>query len=272
MDSGTGTSTSATVEHALELLETLRLADGPLGVRDIARRMGTSPATAQRLIGALRRYGFVEQDSTRAYTLGWRLLDYASVLLQRNDLASIADPVARRLRDLTGETVTVQVPVGKDRVCVYELEGVHEIRRRVGIGRRVPLHAGASGRAILAFVAPARANATADRRLDPLTARTVTDRAALGDLLAGTRASGLAWSEGETVEGVASVATPIFGAGGEVAGSIAVSGPSGRWTRDAIGSHAVALLGAGLELSRGIGYRGTPVWAASAKRPEVASA
>jgi IclR family acetate operon transcriptional repressor len=260
LNNGTGLSTSTTVERALDLLEVLRVADAPLGVRDIARRLGTSPATAHRLIGALRRHGFVEQDSSRAYHLGWRLLDYASVLLRRNDLASIADPVARRLRERTGETITVQVPVGTDRVCVYELEGIHEIRRRVGVGRRVPLHAGASGRAILAFIPADRMPPAAASRLDRLTSHTVTDARALRELLAETRRSGLAWSAGETVDGVASIATPVFGASGEVAGSIAVSGPSGRWTHEAMAACAPELLAAGLELSRGIGYRDTPRW------------
>jgi DNA-binding IclR family transcriptional regulator len=250
-------ATASTVDRAIDVLEVLRDASGPVGVRDIARRVGISPASTHRLLTSLRVRGLVAQaDGSRAYTLGWGLLDYANAILQRIDLASVAAPIARALRDETGETVTVQVPVGRDRVCVFELEGTHEVRRRVGVGRRVPLHAGASGRAILAFM-PDR---EIERVLDvagslALTRGTETDRRRLRELLDAARAGGVAFSSGETVVGVSSMASPVFDAAGTVIGSIAVSGPSTRWTPDSMNAHVPALRAAASEMSSLLGFR-----------------
>jgi len=246
-----GTSgTASTVDRAIDVLETLRDAAGPLGVRDISRRVGISPASAHRLLSSLRVRGLVAQvPGSRTYTLGWSLLDYANAVLRSVDLPSVAAPIARSLRDRTGETVTVQVPVGCDRVCVFEQEGTHEVRRRVGVGRRVPLHAGASGRAILAFMSePETDRVLASAGSIALTSGTETDLARLRQLLASTRAEGVAFSAGESVDGVGSMAAPVFGAGGSVVGSIAVSGPVSRWTAEAMQVHVPDLLDAAREI------------------------
>lgn len=231
-----------------------------MGVRDLARRLGLSPATTHRLLSSLRRHGFVAQTGgTRAYQLGWGLLDYANALLRRTDLVELAGPLARSLRDETGETVTVQVPVGLDRVCVHEAEGVHELRRRVGVGRVVPLHAGASGRAILAFMPPS----AIDRVLlamAPLTSRTETNAERMRALLAETARTGIAFSAGESTDGVASVATPVFDGSGVVVGSIAVSGPSERCTAEVLHGYRTSLLATGSEVSKRLGFRGPMPW------------
>lgn len=266
MNNGTyGSATAATVDRAIDVLELLRDAPGPVGVRDIARQVGISPATAHRLLASLRTRGLVTQvEGSRAYRLGWGLLDYANAVLRRTDLPSVAAPVVRALRDGTGETVTLQVPVGNDRVCVYELEGVHEVRRRVGVGRRVPLHAGASGRAILAFMAAP----DIDRILESagstaLTGATETDRRRLAGLLETVRSQGIAFSSGETVDGVSSMAMPIFDAAGIVIGSVAVSGPSNRWTPAEMTTHVPDLQAAATELSALLGFRGSLPWLTS---------
>lgn len=251
---------AATVDRAFEILALLRDSPEPLGVRAISRRVGTSPATAYRLLQTLAAHDFVAQAAdSRAYRLGWAWLGYAASVLGRIDLIEVAGPLARQLRDETTETVTVQVPAGDDRVCVYEAEGLHEIRRRVGVGRQVPLVAGASGRAVLAFL-PER---DIQRMLDsaiPLTAQTLTDPAHLRRLLDETRRTGIAASRGETVDGVASVAAPIFDSANAIAGSIAVSGPSSRCGEEAMQSFIPALRRTALVLSRQLGYRGEPPW------------
>lgn len=253
-------NTSATVDRAFVVLEALRDAREPLGVRDLARRVGTSPASVHRLLKSLQVRGFVTQPAgSRAYQLGWGLLTYASALLGRTDVVGVAAPIARNLRDRTAETVTVQVPDGSDRVCVYEAEGLHEVRRRVGVGRRVPLAAGASGRALLAFL-PEDEVGELLAAAAPLTARTLTDAARLRALLAETRRTGIAASAGETVDGVASIAAPVFDSSAVVVASLAVSGPSIRCTPAVLAAFVPLLLEAAVELSARLGFQGGLDW------------
>jgi DNA-binding IclR family transcriptional regulator len=258
------------VTHALAVLALLKDAGGPLGVRQIARDIGISPTSVHRILKSFEAYGFVQQSVTeRTYSLGWGLLAYSSAVLAMTQLATVAADSARTLRDTTRETVTVQERVGSDRVCVLSIEGTHELRRQVSLGRRLPLFAGASGRAILAFMKPE----DIDRLLDsgPLrfaASGEVVDRAWIENDLEAIRRTGLALSVGETVAGVSSAATPILRFDGEVVGSIAVSGPAGRWTVNAITSHRDDLIDIGAQLSRRMGFRGALPWAAGVSNEE----
>ena len=263
-------ATTATVDRAIDILDVLRDSPDSLGVREIARQVGVSPATAHRLLASLRQRNLVAQiDGSRAYSLGWGLLDYANSVLRRTDLPTVASPVMRALRDETSETVTLQVPVGFDRVCIQEFEGLHELRRRVGVGRRVPLYAGASGRAILAFMGAADIERVLDAAgSKALAPGTETNRDRLARLVDATRTAGVAFSTAETVEGVSSMAVPLFDAAGGVIGSIAVSGPSGRWTPDGMHAYVANLQAAAAEISGLLGFRGRLPWVGRTGRDE----
>jgi DNA-binding IclR family transcriptional regulator len=253
---------SSTVIHALRVLELLKNSWEPLGVRRIARDLGMSAASVHRILKSLQAFGFVQQsEDDRAYRLGWGLLDYSGVMLTTTRLSKIAADSARRLRDVTGETVTVQERVGNDRVCVLSEEGTHQLRRHVPLGRRVPLFAGASGRAVLALLPTHEIEAILAAHPTRFPADgSLVDETWLRNELEATRTSGLAVSIGETVADVSSSATPILRFDGLPAGSIAVSGPAARWTLEAIANHRVELLRIGLELSRYLGFRGSVPW------------
>jgi DNA-binding IclR family transcriptional regulator len=151
--------------------------------------------------------------------------------------------------------VTVQVRVGREQVVVVEAEGSHELRRRVGVGRRVPLHAGASGRAILAHLAPAEIEDYLSRPLEQVRPTTETNPAALAGILETIRANGYATSEQETAAGVVAISVPVFGADGIIAGSLSISGPQIRLGSDVRDRVIPLIREAGWMLSRAMGHR-----------------
>nr|WP_275406802.1 IclR family transcriptional regulator C-terminal domain-containing protein [Actinomadura bangladeshensis] len=120
----------------------------------------------------------------------------------------------------------------------------------VEVGRRFPLHAGSSGRVILAFLPEARREAVLARPLAALTERTVVDEAALRDRLAETARDGTAVSFGERQADAGSVAAPLFGPDGEVHGSISVCGPGHRFTPEAVDRYRTLVRDAAEEITR----------------------
>jgi DNA-binding IclR family transcriptional regulator len=248
----------SSVDKAIEILLLLSRESEPMGVREVARRLRMSPPTVHRLLATLVSYDLVQQaEGGSDYRLGLACLDLGRAALGGTEVVQAAPPIAERLRDETKETVTVQISVAGDQVCVFEAEGLHELRRRVGVGRRLPLHAGASGRAILAFLPPADIERYLKGPLRKLAPETVTDPARLREALEETRARGYTTSHQETVVGVAGASVPIFGADGRVAGSISVSGPEARLASELESTVVPLLIEAGRALSRKLGYRGT---------------
>lgn len=76
-------------------------------------------------------------------------------------------------------------------------------------------------------------------------------------LLREAQQSGVAWSQPEegAFAGVTALATPFFMHNGAVGGALAISGPTGRWTPDAMSAHIGCLLQVGEELSRRLGFQ-----------------
>jgi IclR family transcriptional regulator, acetate operon repressor len=242
------------VDKALDVLMLLSR-EHTLGVREIARRLDLSAPTVYRLLTNLAAHDLAQQvPGTHEYKLGWACLDLARNTLADVGVVQQGPAVAKALRDQTRETVTVQIPAGRDHICVLEVEGLDEIRRRVGIGRRMALHAGASGRAILAFMPQAQIDDYLRGPLEQVSPRTVTDPAELRAKFEEIQAQGYAMSAGEAVEGAVAVAAPVFGRSGSVEASISISGPQSRLSPEVVKDFAPMVVTAGLLLSRQLGY------------------
>jgi len=121
------------------------------------------------------------------------------------------------------------------------------------IGAQVPLHAGASAKALLAFMAPEEIDAVIAHGLRRLGPGTITNAGALRRDLARTRRRGWALSVEETNEGATGVAVPVFGPGGEVAASLAIAGPLTRFTRQRRVRFVALARGGAAEIARMLG-------------------
>ena len=114
-------------------------------------------------------------------------------------------------------------------VCLEKVDGTHALRVSYELGETYPLHAGATGKAILAHLgADERQAVIHDVGLPRFTGTTITSAAELKKELDKIRKLGYAESHGETVEGTHGIAAPIFSPSGRIVGSIGVSVPKLR--------------------------------------------
>ncbi|MER6345069.1 IclR family transcriptional regulator domain-containing protein [Streptomyces sp. NPDC001595] len=113
---------------------------------------------------------------------------------------------------------------GDEAIVVLGVESAHELRRAARLGAATPLHRGCGGQAILAHL-PAREIIDLLERVPQH-----ADMADVEESLGAVRAQGFALSEGADHPGLTGVAAPVLTPSGRPAASVAVSGPSGRWT------------------------------------------
>lgn len=234
----------------------LLFVEGPstLGVSRIARELGLSKAVVHRILQSLVGRDMVAVDPvTREYRLGSAAAALGARALRDSDLRSVALPLLRALRDETRETVTLSTPVPHGRVYLDQVVGLHEIKMTVELGRRFPLHAGSSGKCMLAFLDLAERDAVLAGPLPALTAHTPVDAAALRVELDRVVAAGYAVSAGERQSDAGSVAAPVFGVGGEVVGAVSVCGPRYRVTETFVGAIAPRLVAVARRISHGLG-------------------
>lgn len=238
--SGAGRTGTQAIDRAFKVLAVLESAADDLGVTALASASGLSVSTTHRLVRALASAGLVAQDrATERYHLGAGL-----VALGRRAEARLGldrwHAELRHLADETGESVSLGTRIGNDVLIADHVPSAQALRFDAGIGRRVPIHASAMGKMLLALAEDPAAEVAALGMLRRFTERTLTDPALLLTELEAIRRRGWSLNDGERDPGVRAVAVAIPRTGAAPA-AMAVQGPEVRLTDDRLAS-IVALL------------------------------
>lgn len=254
MTTPSGTETAGRVIDVL-----LLFTDGPaeLGVSQIARELDLSKAVVHRILQTLVARGVLLLDPhNHQYRLGPTTAALGARALRDLDLQAAAADVLRQLHAQTRETATLSTPVPGGRIYLDQILSTHEVKMAVELGRRFPLHAGSSGKCMLAFLPERERESVLSAGLTPLTGSTLIDPEALRADLARVRELGFAVSAGERQAEAASVAAPVFGLDGRVCGAVSVCGPRSRVTPEFVHDIAPRVVEAASCISRKLGWAG----------------
>jgi DNA-binding IclR family transcriptional regulator len=236
------------VDRALEILMAFTATDHQLTAGELLKRVDLSRPTLYRLLRTLEHSGFiVSSGDPQRFELGPSVAHLAHVWSSRLDIATLAQPMLRRLWDQTGETVALLVHQGNSRICVAELPSAQPLSFKRGLGYREDVTLGASGRAILAHVP------TPESYLNK-SGETVNVLAYL-DRLQQIREQGYAISRDELIQGAVAVAVPFFLGNDKVMGSLAVFGPGVRVDQARVSVFVTLLKEEARKLSQALGQR-----------------
>src|SRR5436190_6951127 len=146
-----GPATEA-VDLSLRLLERLASSRESIGVSELAREFASSKATVYRHLQALMLHGFVHQEpSTMRYAAGIKLFILGERLRERFDVLAVARDDMVRLREETGQPVTLSTLVESKVVVLEVLQGNAIVNFGTQPGTVLDLHASAHGNVALAF-------------------------------------------------------------------------------------------------------------------------
>jgi IclR family transcriptional regulator, acetate operon repressor len=243
------------VLKAVDVLGALAEVEVGLGARELSELVDTPRSTAQRLLQTLDSCDMVEQDPvTRRYRLGPRTVQLGMVGLSRVDVRTRALPYMTHLRSVTGETIGLNVRVGDARMYLEQLQSRHVLRAQAEVGQLYPLHSGAPGRVLLAFLDDDEIHRILDStELVPLTGQTPLTAEHVLELVEQTRALGYAAAFQETIPGLNTIAVPVQDHRGSVVAGLSVSGPASRFDEAAMQEVRPQLLRAAEELSKELG-------------------
>ena len=223
------------LDRAIALLEVLANSEG-LGLSEAARHAELPPSTAHRLLATLHRRGLVGHDQeTGLWTVGVGLFRIGSAYLRIRKLPEIARPIIRQLLVEVEETVNVSMLDRGELVCVAQAESHAAVRAFFRLGRRLPLHASAAGKAILASASDEfRRELLEASRLERFTPNTHGSRKLLMADIAQVAQRGWAIDDEEHTIGMRCVSAAILNEHAEPAGAISVSAPAVRMAPDRI--------------------------------------
>jgi DNA-binding IclR family transcriptional regulator len=246
----------ASVDLVLSLIELLARSGRSHAMSDIAREMGISKARAHRHLRALMQHGYVLQDrETERYEIGIKLLALGEAVRDRFDVLAAIRPEMGRLRDETGQTVTVSTLVEGAVVVLELLQGKTLVEFGVRPGSALDFHASAHGLVALAFGHESLRETVLTRKLKAWTPSTLTDPAKLAAEIEKVRRRRWATAADQLLVGVNALAAPIFDYRNEWRGTIAIVGSTQFIGANPSKKQLSQVVEAAAEASRRLGWK-----------------
>lgn len=217
---------------ALDVLDCF-IKNTELTIANIASVTGLNRSRVMRLAGTLKHHGYLIFDSEKGiYGPGPQLLFLGKAYERNHNVVSLARPILKRIAKETGETVSLYVRDGFDRVVLIREEGTQNLRFTIIEGERLELYAGAGSKVLLAWSPKEFMDKFINEaKFRPLTKNTIIDPNLLMAELKKIKLEGVAISRGERVPDAISIASPVFDHRGELVLALALIGPDKRMER-----------------------------------------
>lgn len=211
-------------DRALGVLEALAVAPAKSSLSDLSHTLGIPKSSLHGILHTLIRRGWVEADETGTrFGLGLRALQIGSSYVDGDQAVARLGGVLDALSAGFGETVHLGRLAGTAVTYLAKRESVHPLRLYSAIGRGLPAHATALGKALLARRPDVAARLSFP--LAALTPNTIVERDALAAELAAIAARGWAADREENSIGIACFAVAL-----NDTDAISISIPTARLT------------------------------------------
>jgi DNA-binding IclR family transcriptional regulator len=215
-------------------LDVLNCFDGltALSLKDIGVKTSLPESTLFRVLLTLEKHEYLQQHRDGTYQLAPKLI-FGWLVQAADKLRDLARPELEQLANEFNETVSLAY-LYDDRIHVLEcMETFHEIRMSNKVGRVLPPHCSAMGKAITAF----QERALADRILEvygltPRTEKTIVDRNRLFKELEEVRKTGVGYDREESIRGGLCIGAAVRPKELPVVAAISLSTPLVRMTKD----------------------------------------
>jgi IclR family pca regulon transcriptional regulator len=205
-----------------------------LTLAEVSRATSLTRASARRFLLTLVDLGYVHFNG-RTFSLRPRVLELGYAYLSTLSLNEVAAPHMEALVARIRESSSIAVLDGDDIAYVVRVPTKRIMTVTIAVGTRFPAYATSMGRVLLAHLPVAELDAYLARvRLDPLTARTVTDQATLRRLLGEVAVQRYAVVDQELEDGLRSIAVPIDPPRGQPQAAINVSVHASRMTLEGL--------------------------------------
>jgi DNA-binding IclR family transcriptional regulator len=241
------------VDKALRILDCFADSTPEFSLKELSEKTGLYKSRILRLCGTLIANGYLTRLNG-SFRLGPKLLMLGKVYERTNTLISITRPILKELATLTGESSKLFVLEGTKRLCLAREEGPYPLRYAVNEGETFELHAGASGKVLLAYSPEKFRNKVLNKKLAAMTPSTIVERDRLEEEFESIRKRGYASSIGEVVPEVAGISAPVFNHTGEIFAALTVAGPIQRFAGERFQQMCRQLIASAQQLSLLLGY------------------
>ena len=273
------------VVRALALLERLAQQRQPMSMARLATDLALPKSSVHGLCSTLLSLGYLRRQADGGLSIGPRVMSLAAAFVAGTDVAREFDALwlAAARQEPPDETVLLSVLDGNDVVYLAARNGTRPLGLAFTPGMRLPAHLAATGRAMLAYLAPVLPPLSADAKaaahaaahvgagpLASMTPRSLTAPAALAAELALTRQRGYSVDDEGVRLGVFCVAAPVFDAGARPVAGVGVCLNKATLDDADLARQQQLVVDIAHALSHRLGGE-SPAWAASSFKPAASA-
>ena len=242
-------------DRTLDIFELLAAEPNGLTVSQISQRLGLARSSTHGLVRTLHARGYLMQNGGRRFHLGARLIQLGLNVVDRLELRAAARGPLERLVAATHDTALLVVPDSGDLLYVDKvLSDARDVRTDPRVSSRRPLQCSSLGKALLAALDDRAAGEIIESiGLERATEYSLTDRDALMQDIAQTRARGYSVDAQEALVGVWCVGAPVRDHTGRSIAAISLSTIKEFFDAERTGPEVAA---AAVEISRAMGWKG----------------
>lgn len=205
-----------------------------LSLMDITRRLELPASSVFKILQNLVHRGYLEKDENgKMFRLGYKIFQIGAKYAQQTNLTTEFQYIAGQIVTEVNEAVYLAIRSDRNILYIAEKQSTHHVRFISHLGMKLPLHTTAMGKLFLSAMSDDDVvQLYKEQELGLLTDQTISDLTKLLEQLKETRRVGVAYSEGEAVQGIRCVAAPIFNANREMIAAMSISIPTTRWKEE----------------------------------------
>jgi DNA-binding IclR family transcriptional regulator len=243
------------LERALVIMEHLLEYPEGLSVTELTEHLELSKNSVFRITMTLLGHGYLVRDEQKRFSLSKKLLLMGCQSMSEHSFVENAMDIMRLCRDEIKESIFIGTLIENEGVVIEQVLGSYPFKFSIDSGHRLPLHASAPCKAMLAFLPE---NELRQRltgyKFKRYNENTITTRATFDKELAGIKVDGYALDRAEQVHGAHCVSAPVFNQYGYPIAAIWTTGPSDRLPANIFPKLGKVIRGYADLISRRMGY------------------
>ena len=241
------------LDKAMTILLVFSRGDMALRPQELAERTALPLPTVYRLAQALCEHGLLMKEGPH-FRLGMTLLRLGLLVAESIDVRRQAQRHLKWLNEQTGENAELHIRQEEARIVIEAVSSPHNLRPFAEVGAPIPLHLGAAGKVLLAWLPRDEREALIRASIARFADRRSFAIPRLERELEQVCEKGWATSEGERAPGVVGIAAPVFAASRQIAGAIALVAPAARLGSEQIARYTPLVQEAARRASYDLGY------------------
>jgi IclR family KDG regulon transcriptional repressor len=199
------------LDKCFAVLSLLAKSDQPLGISQIAKRLHLNKSTVFSTVHTLVDLRILENGPDGKFRLGSRLYTLGNAAGKRSQLIQTVHPFLESINQKTKLSAFLGIRSNSHAVILDKVDVAYDIKISSEIGMRLPLLAGAGGKALLSQLPDDEIDRILEKNeLIRFTPNSIVNKKAYQKAVRQTRKDHIAIDYEEYIEGIVAFAMPLF--------------------------------------------------------------